>query len=239
MAAIAGRVFARAFAAVKTLRPDRPIHPAGLHLRGRLEREGGPFRSGIAWLDTAGNDEVEARLSRSIGFPPGWPDIIGLAVRLTADGAPVDILLASTGMSRAGRYVLRMHRSVGPAALTTMMPYEGTCGPVQLAARTLRPHGRLPADPRGFRDALGGDEWVLGLYHGRPDAPWQRFATLTLLASAEAADTPRRFDPMQHPIPGAGTYSWTQALREPSYAVARRPAGKEPQRRADQERGGP
>ncbi|WP_264796330.1 hypothetical protein [Arthrobacter mangrovi] len=239
MAATAGRVFARAFAAVKTLRPDRPIHPVGLHLRGRLEREGGPFRSGIAWLDTAGNHEAEARLSRSIGFPPGWPDIIGLAVRLTADSAPVDILLASTGMSRAGRYVLRMCRSVGPAALTTMMPYEGTGGPVQLAARTLRPHGRLPADPHGFRDALGGGEWVLGLYHGRPGAPWQRCGTLTLLASAEAADTSMRFDPMQHPIPGAGTYSWTQALREPSYAVARRPPEKESHRPTDQERGGP
>ena len=239
VAATAGRVFARAFAAVKTLRPDRPIHPAGLHLRGRLEREGGPFRSGIAWLDAAGSDDVEARLSRSVGFPPGWPDIIGLAVRLTVDGWPVDILLASTGMSRAGRYVLRMHRSVGPAALTTMMPHEGTGGPVQLAARTLRPHGRLPADPPGFRDALGSSGWMLGLYHGCPGAPWQRFATLTLRPSAEAADTPVRFDPMQHPIPGAGTYSWTQALREPSYAVARRPAEKETRRPADQERGGP
>jgi hypothetical protein len=235
IAAIAGRVFARAFAAVKTLRPERPIHPAGLNLHGRLQREGGPFPSGIPWLDAAGGDEVEARLSRSVGLPPGWPDIIGLALRLTVEGRPVDILLASTGMSRAGRYLLRMRRNVGPAALTTMMPYEGPGGPLQLAARTLRPHGRLPADPRGFCRALDGGEWVLGLYHGRPDTPWQRFATLTLRPSAEGKDTPMRFDPLRHPIPGAGTYPWTQALREPSYTVARSPAGKDTRRPLGQE----
>jgi hypothetical protein len=227
VAAAAGLLFARVFAAVKLIRPERPIHPAGLHLHGRLDREGGPFPSGIAWLDAAGSDDVQARLSRSVGLPPGWPDIVGLALRITVDGVPADILLASTGMSRAGRYVLRMRRSVGRAALTTMMPYQGSAGPVQLAARTLRPHGPLPAEPQGFCRALGGTEWVLGLYHGRPDAPWQRFATLTLRPSAQAEDTPMRFDPMEHPIPGAGTYSWTQALREPSYSVARRPATKE------------
>jgi hypothetical protein len=229
MAATAGHAFAGIFAGIKVLRPDRPIHPAGLRLDGRLERDGGPFPSGISWLDAAGGDAVEARLSRSMGLPPGWPDIIGLALRVSADGKPADILLASTGMSRAGRYLLRLRRDGRPAALTTMMPYQGARGPVQLAARTLRPHVRLPADPEKFRRALGGSEWVLGLYHGRPREGWHRFGTLALRPAD--GDTPTRFDPIRHPIPGAGTYSWSEALRKPSYTVAR-----EPRR---QDRGGP
>ena len=216
----AGHGLAGFFAAAKRVRPVRPIHPAGLHLQGRLERHDNSFESGIPWVDTPGSDEVEARLSRSLGLPAGWPDVIGLALRVGIQDGPADILLSSTGMSRAGRYLLLMHRDARAAALTTLMPYEGAFGPVQLAARSLRPHLRLPAEPDGFRQALGGSEWVLGLYHGRPDAGWHRFGTMALRPMAGGGDSELRFDPILHPVPGAATYRWTEVLREPSYAVA-------------------
>lgn len=88
-----------------------------------------------------------------------------------------------------GRYFLQPRRDVRAAALTTLMPYQGALGPVQLAARTLRPHGRLPADPRGLRRALGNEIWMLGLYHAQRSGPWHRFANLTLRPAA-AKQTP-------------------------------------------------
>ncbi|MFC7850923.1 SRPBCC family protein [Arthrobacter sp. NPDC057388] len=41
-----------------------------------------------------------------------------------------------------------------------------------------------------------------------------------------SGDTAIRFDPLKHPLPGAGTYAWTRRLRERSYRAARRPAAR-------------
>ena len=218
----AGRGLAFVFTALKRLRPARPIHPIGLHLEGRLERSGNSLASGISWLDEAGKNDVEARLSRSAGLPSRLPDIIGLALRVTAEDGQADILLASSGTSRAGRYLLQPRRDVRAAALTTVMPYRGAHGPVQLAARTIRPNVRLPADPAGFRRALGSEDWVLALFHAQPWGPWRRFATLTLRLAQGGGDTGLRFDPIVHRLPDAGTYRWIEKLRAPSYAVSRR-----------------
>ncbi len=105
----AGLVFAAGFKALKVLRPDRPIHPVGVALTGTIERHPGAGKSGIAWADTAGSDAVTARLSRSIGTPPGWPDILGLALRISTDGG-------------SGGCVAGLHRDVTARPLRTHRP---------------------------------------------------------------------------------------------------------------------
>jgi hypothetical protein len=222
----AGLAFAAAFKALKVLRPDRPIHPSGVALAGTIERLPGSPGSGILWVDSPGVDRVSARLSRSVGTPPGWPDIIGLALRISTESGPADVLLASTPMSWPGRLLLTAHRDAASSKLTSLMPYKGARGPVLLAASTDRPGPGLPAAPDAFRRALGTGTWTLGLYHARPAGHWTRFGTLALALDPGKADTPTRFDPLAHPLPGAGTYRWTALLREPSYAAARRPAGQ-------------
>ncbi|MFD1212152.1 hypothetical protein ACFQ36_08865 [Arthrobacter sp. GCM10027362] len=212
------------FRAAKVLRPLRPIHPGGISLTGLLERLPVPAPgSGISWLDTPGTVTVQARLSRSVGLPPALPDILGLALRIPAGSAYCDLLLASTGLSRPGRFLLVPRKSVSAAALTTLMPYKGGRGPVQLAARTLAPVTGLPAAPDAFRRALAGRTWTLALYHAGPWGKWRRFGTLSLGLDPARADTGVRFDPVLHPLPGAEIYEWTRRLREPSYAVARLP----------------
>lgn len=221
---VAGSAFAALFQGIKVLRPQRPIHPEGILLVGTLERDGDlGERSGIPWIDTAGTNAVRARLSRSIGLPDALPDIIGLAVHFTEQGKEADMLLATTGATGMGRFLLRLRRNATAAVFSSMMPYKAANGPVLLGARTIGGPATLPVEPRAFRASLGNGSWILELHHASPLGPWTRFGTLTLsLADDYAADTAERFDPVLNPLPTAGTYSWTRRLREPSYAVARR-----------------
>lgn len=220
----AGRGFALLFRGIKALRPERPIHPEGVSLTGSVDKLPPTQRSGISWVDTPGQVQVQARLSRSIGLPGPLPDIVGLALRIPAGTASFDVLLASTGMSGASRFILIPHRSASEAAFTTLMPYQGSRGPVLLAARPLDSAPRLPAKPEDFRQALGDRVWTLGLYHSALRGDWIRFATLSLTLDPNQQDTDRRFDPLLHPLPGAGIYRWTRTLREPSYTTARKPS---------------
>lgn len=222
----AGLAFAAVFRAIKVLRPERPIHPTGVALTGSIERHPlGPL-SGIRWIDTPGSGPVSARLSRSVGTPAGWPDIIGLALRIATETGPADVLLASTPMSWPGRLLLTPHRHASSTKLTSLMPYKGTAGPVLLAARPDRSEPRLPATPEAFRGALAEGTWTLGLYHARPAGPWTRFGTLALTLDPDRSDTSVRFDPLARRLPGAENYGWASRLREPSYAAARKPAGQ-------------
>jgi hypothetical protein len=221
----AGLAFGTLFKGLKLLRPDRPIHPRGVALTGTVERRPGVAASGIRWIDSAGTDEVTARLSRSLGTPPGWPDIVGLALRITTETGPADVLLASTLLPWPGRFLLIPHRCASSSNLTSLMPYKGAKGPVLLAARTEPGGPRLPAAPEGFREALASGTWSLGLYHARPTGRWIRFGTLTLALDPDRADSATRFDPLRHRLPGAAGYRWASRLREPSYSAARKPPG--------------
>ncbi|MBG0741088.1 hypothetical protein IV500_17075 [Paeniglutamicibacter antarcticus] len=219
----AGLGFAALFRGVKALRPDRPIHPAGVALTGTVERSPTSTGSGIRWIDSPGTGAVTGRLSRSLGTPPGCPDILGLALRITTATGHFDLLLASTGMSRAGRWLLLPRRHAGTSAFSSLMPFKGTNGPVLLAAHADGTGMRLPASPEVFQKALGAGTWILGLYHGTPTGPWTRFGTLSLATDPEITDTKTRFDPTTHPLPGAGTYNWATNLRAPAYTTARIP----------------
>ena len=239
----AGRMFAAIFRTIKLVRPDRPIHPDGVGLVGELARGGasaGAGTSGIGWLDSPGVDAVEARFSRSVGLPLELPDILGLGLRIRTGatsagdaGDPAesvsDVLFASTGWGFPARFVLMSRRDVAAASLTTLMPYEGRRGPVLLGIKTLRlPDGRSAAGLKAkadgsFQESLATGDWVLGLYYARPSGPWTRAGELTLRAAPEPNDTPLRFNPLEHALPGADTYPWTRRLREYSYRVAQQP----------------
>jgi hypothetical protein len=250
----AGRMFAAIFRTIKLVRPDRPIHPDGVGLVGELARGGasaGAGTSGIGWLDSPGVDAVEARFSRSVGLPLELPDILGLGLRIRTGatsagdagdpGDPAesvsDVLFASTGWGFPARFVLMPRRDVAAASLTTLMPYEGRRGPVLLGIKTLRlPDGRSAAGLKAkadgsFQESLATGDWVLGLYYARPSGPWTRAGELTLRAAPEPTDTPLRFNPLEHALPGAGTYPWTRRLREYSYRMAQQPPPSPPQPR--------
>lgn len=215
-----GQLFAAAFDFLKTFRPRRPIHTQGVLLTGTLERLGTGEPSGIAFLDAPGTTPVSARLSRSLGLPISWPDIIGLALRLKTDDGDADVLLASTGWRVPARFALTWHRTAGAARLTSLMPYRSPKGAVILGVRTTSEDPGAPGRLRG--DTL----WELDLYWARPLGPWRKFGSLRLApkldGEGKVQDTRSRFDPLLNVLPTAGTYEWTRRLREHSYRLARR-----------------
>ena len=212
--------------ALLTIRGPRPIHTTGVLLTGRIRwRPHSPVQSGIAWIDDRGPGTppgVTARFSRGASLPAALPDVLGLALRVTTPDGPADLLLSTTGFRVPGRFALAPRRAPSGAWFSSLMPYRGTRGPVQVAARSRSPRS-LPARMEDLHGRLTGEPWRLELLFATPTGRWHRFADLELTAVEGRIDAPApRFDAVRHPLPGAGTYGWTRRLREPAYARARR-----------------
>lgn len=202
-AAAGGSALAAVTRSMTAVRPSaKPLHPSGEVVSGTLDRHGSDAVSGVEWLDETGSDDVVVRLSRAVGLPESLPDIHGLALRVPTSGAHGDVLFASTGWSRLGRFVLTFARQRGTRPLTTLLPYHSSQGALWLGVRA--------TGPASYELAWSG-----------PDADWHAFATLEL-STTEAPDQAISFDPVRHQLPGLDQYSWVTRLREPSYLTARR-----------------
>ena len=188
---------------IALLRPaDKPLHPDGVVLVGRLDRQGSATPTGVTWLDEPGHDDVVVRLSRAVGLPRPLPDIHGLAIRVPSERGPGDLLLASTGWGRLGRFVLTFGRRPGARPLTSLLPYRTDVGAVLIGARYV---------------ASGTYELAWAPY----DGDWQAFATL-VITDREAADQKVSFDAVLNQVPGLLQYPTVVRLREPAYGQARR-----------------
>ncbi len=213
-----GALLGAAFAGLQRLRPPRPIHGRGVVLDGRMRWLPDAAPSGISWIDQPPAEPVPvvARVSRSIGLPAPMPDVIGLALRLGADGRPVDVEMASTGWHVPARFALLPHRRAERARFGVLLPYLGRGGPVLLGARTFA--GRPPAtDPRELDADAADAGWTLTLGHATPLGPWHPFARLDLRLDSDQDDTGLRVDAVRHPLTGARAYAWVRAVRQPSY----------------------
>ena len=223
---VTGRTLAALVRALLRIRGPRPIHTTGVLLAGRIRwRPHSRVQSGIAWIDDRGPGTppaVTARFSRGASLPAALPDVLGLALRVTTPDGPADLLLSTTGFRVPGRFALAPRRAPSGAWFSSLMPYRGTRGPVQVAARSRSPRS-LPARMEDLHGRLTGEPWRLELLFATPTGRWHRFADLELTAVEGRIDAPApRFDAVRHPLPGAGTYGWTRRLREPAYARARR-----------------
>jgi len=109
-----GSLLARAFGVLQRLRPPRPIHSRGVVLRGQMRWIPDATPAGVSFVDDAPPSPVPvvARVSRSVGLPAPFPDIIGLALRVDvgawghrrpdAGAWPVDDPDAETAPGRPG-----------------------------------------------------------------------------------------------------------------------------------------
>lgn len=180
----------------------KPLHPRGDLVTGVLRRSGTRPATGAAWLDEPGSDEVVVRRSRAVGLPDGLPDIHGLAVRVPlGDAAHGDLLFATTGKGRVGRFVLTAGSTPGSRPLTTLLPYRTPSGPKILAACAWTEHR-------------------YELAYASPGGPWHPFADL-VLTQTTGADALVSFDPVRNTLPGLDNYEWVRRLREPAYGAAR------------------
>ena len=213
-AGAAGSLLGAAFGAAGVLRRGKPLHPEGIVYDALIRRAGAPVEWRCRWLDEPGDDIGTARLSRAIGLPAPVPDIHGLAITFTGDdGERHDLLLATTGLGRWGRFVLVPRSDPCTCPYGSLFPYRSPRGLVLLAAAPLST--RSPPEPpvaASFRLQAAG---VAG--------SWYTFGTLELTAPAGGlADDPLRFDPVVYPLPGLHWPVALERLREPAYAAARR-----------------
>ena len=207
-----GAALGAAAGLLAAVRGGRPIHARGVVLRASL----------VVAEDEAGADAVPqgrtaalVRVSLAVGLPRGLPDVVGLVVRWSDDGAPQDVLFASAGHGRRTRHLLVPRRELLGGWFSTLMPLRSPHGPVVLGLRPDRAAGR----------ALGAP--VLEVLSAVPGGPWRRFGALELhgppAGVAHDGDDPElRFDPTRHAPHRLGTYAWEDVLRAPGYLAARR-----------------
>ena len=176
----AGGLVAVPLAALARWRDGKPMHPRGAVFDAVLERHGASRPWGVPFLDTTGTEGVVVRLSRGAGLPAWLPDLLGLAVRLGGeDGAPVDLLLSSTGRGRLTRVLPALRRDTA-SAYCSIMAYRSVAGSLRIAA--LPTTDGVPSDPAPLAAAAVRHP-PPGLV---PDGPLARFRA-PAYAAAQAA----------------------------------------------------
>ncbi len=147
---------------------------------------------------------VTARLSKGAGTGHGWPDVLGLALRVPTQAGDWDVLLSTTGADRFSRLLPRFVRRWNGARLGTLAPYRYRGELLWLMA--------VPGDgepPRRFTIHASG-----------LDADWRQVAEVTLRPRKTA---PVAFDPVLNRPPDLELAPrWLAVLREQAYAGSRR-----------------
>jgi hypothetical protein len=203
------RLLFSAAAALARLRHARVMHPRGRSFSGELavRPRGRPFGAGL--LDRPARYRATVRLSKGTPTPRGWPDVLGLAVRVHTRRGPRDLLLSSSQPRPLLRHLFLPRRRV-----------KGFYG--SLAAYRTRRHGRLflgAALDAGRREAT----LMAATRFGR----WRPFARLRLGRElSRRLDARLAFDPIGHTAPDLRPVGMIQRLRGPVYRGSQR--GRKP-----------
>lgn len=197
------------------LRQARLFHPAGVLARGNLERTAPP-REGLPMP----SGDVVGRVSKAVGLPGAWPDIVGLAWRMTTPD-PWDVLLASTVGGGIGRVLLRPVAAWSDISFTSLMPlrYDDGLWWVRATMTTVLDVDGLPlsaVEERIERDGVSFDiEQAAGTGDFRP------LARLTLTETTPAG-VDVSFDPTRNSAPGVRLFpGWLTDFREAAYRRSR------------------
>lgn len=210
LGALPGALLGLAAAVAGLLRRDKPLHPVGHHGTGHLTVTDPAPALGIEAISRVGTRSCQARWSRAMGLPQGWPDIEGLALRLqgaAADGGDADVLFASTGGRPWNRYLLVLRGPRHFGRLTTLLPVRASSRAVTFRLS--------PGDDA--RDGLPPTTYALEVALGT--GGWQPVGLLDVAWSL--TDSYDRFDPITRPLAGIEQYALVEALREPAYVAAR------------------
>ncbi|TQN41126.1 hypothetical protein FHU33_0481 [Blastococcus colisei] len=222
----AGRLVAVPLGAIARWRDGKPMHPRGAVFDAVLERQGGPVEWGVPWLDASGTDAAVARLSRGAGLPEPLPDVLGLAVRVSGDAGPIDLLLSTTGTGPITRLLPVLRRNTA-AVHSSIMGYRSDAGTLRLAA--FPEAEQLPSEPRALAREVARNGVRFSVAAARGLGPWQPFARLTLTAPLPSLDPDVRFDAVQNPPPGLVPDGPMARFRAPAYARARAARGPTPE----------
>ncbi|WP_433387165.1 phosphodiesterase [Micromonospora sp. KLBMP9576] len=221
----------RASAALTRLRRARLLHPAGHSFAGEVTVWGAPGPpTGVPLLDEPGRFRATLRLSKGVPTPGGWPDVLGLAVRLHRDpGRPFDLLVSSSGAAPVLRN-LPLPRRRFAGTYSTIMSFRAGRRRLFLAALADPESPGLGRSLSEVAAAARTDAPRLVLAVASAVGRWRPFGQVSIGARLDAGeDAALAFDPIGNLPPGlraAGPLAW---LREHSYRGSRRARGAEAQ----------
>lgn len=190
---------ASAFAALTHLRGPRVFHPHGhaftatLTLNGANVVRGAGLRAGLQF-------SAVARLSRSAGLPPPWPDARGIGLRLfdfPAAGDVQDLLFVTSASPKVLRRTIVVSGGFLRRMYSTLLSYDFGSHRVVLA---LRPQAAVnrPADVtlEDLAAAVRAGAAVFTLQAAAPWGSWEDVGVLRLVAPLEpGADEELAFNP--------------------------------------------
>ncbi|MEH1167501.1 phosphodiesterase [Micromonospora sp. CPCC 205539] len=219
----------RAAAALTRLRRGRLVHPAGRSFTGEVQIWGTPGPpTGVALLDSPGRYPATVRLSKGVPTPGGWPDVLGLAVRVHTDtdtGRPFDLLVSSSGAAPGLRH-LPLPRRRFSGTYSTIMCYRTRHRRLWLAALADPDAVDLGRSLAAVAAATRTDAPRLVLAVASAVGPWRPFGEVSLGAQLSARDDAAlAFDPLGNLPPDlrvAGVLAW---LRDQTYRGSRRARG--------------
>ncbi|HWG99742.1 MAG TPA: phosphodiesterase [Pilimelia sp.] len=203
--------------AVAAVRRARAVHPRGRTFRAILRTRGGGGY-GVDLLDRPGEYPTLVRLSRGAGLPPAWPDVLGVALRVTGAGGPgadLDLLFSTTADDAPLARHLPLPRRRPDAVYTTVSGYRTRRGRRYLAVRPDPTAGGAAAVPAALLLAVA-------TRYG----PWRVFGRITLDAPLPAdADAEVAFDPVRHRCAGLDPDGLLWRLRAAAYRGSRHGRG--------------
>ena len=205
----------RVFEWLSARRGSRIFHPQGIAYRGVVRVDGGV--DGVPLLAAGSAHDAIVRFSRGLGLPRGWPEFLGLALRV---GDAQDLLLASSSPSPLVRMVPLPARSFFGTVLTSLLPVGA--GDRLLFAGALV-HGAPTGDDDQLAELANSPGPVTAtLALAELGGRWRPFGTLEVgerLPDAESRAL--RFDPWRCDG-GLVPHGWINALRAPAYRGSRR-----------------
>lgn len=208
-------------------RRERSLHPDGRSFDAEVELWGlSGYADDADLLVRRGRYPALVRLSKGGGTPPGWPDVLGFAVRVGGR----DLLYSTAGTGRFTRRV-PVPRRAFDVTYGSIMSYrtaregDGTLYLSAVPERGSTPLGRtldgLVAAARTGRARL---LLLVDDRHGT-----RAFGRVTLGRPLDAdADAALAFDPVRHTAPGLHPTGLVHASRAWAYRVGQRWRGADP-----------
>ncbi|CAA9216843.1 MAG: hypothetical protein AVDCRST_MAG50-277 [uncultured Acidimicrobiales bacterium] len=195
--ATAGAVSAVVFGMGSGLRRARVFHPTGVAFQATFVVSGGAH--GAPLLDVPARHPAVVRLSRGVGLPERFPDILGLAVRLVdahGPGRHQDLLVATSGSAPLLRHLLVPARSFDHGRMSALLPYAIGQRRVIFGARPLRAGGGPTTRLADLAGELGSGRLRFVIEAAEATGPWAEIGVLEVGAPLSSSDAESlRFNP--------------------------------------------
>ncbi|MDZ5445708.1 phosphodiesterase [Micromonospora sp. 4G57] len=214
----------RAAAALARRRHARLLHPTGrtFSAEAMIWGTSGP-QTGVPLLDLPGRYPATVRLSKGVPTPSGWPDVLGLGVRLHRDPEPpVDLVVSSSGAAPVLRN-LPLPRRRFTGTYSSIMSFRAGRRRLFLAALADPDSpdlGRSLADVSAAAARVDAPRLVLAV--ASAVGPWRPFGQVCLVDQRGAReDAALAFDPIGNVPPGLRVVGPIARLRDRTYRGSR------------------